>query len=71
MSAVADKPRTRLGQILANEGRKQSWLAREAGIDTGMLSRYVNGMHCPDDRKQAIAEILRREVADVFPEDES
>ncbi len=60
--------KTRLGEILEAEGRKQSWLAEQIGIDTGTLSRYVNGLHVPQDRREAIAEALGRDVANVFPE---
>lgn len=59
---------TRLGQIMDLEGRKQSWLSERTGIDTGTLSRYVNGLHVPDDRKTAIAEALGRTVDDCFGE---
>jgi hypothetical protein len=71
MNLVQTTPKTRLGEILETEGRKQSWLARKVGIDTGMLSRYVNGLHCPDDKKALIAEALGRDVADVFPTEAS
>jgi len=68
MSATRTRPKTRLAEILETEGRKQSWLVQVTGIDSGMLSRYVNGLHCPDDRQRTIAEALGREVQDVFPE---
>ncbi|HEY0391015.1 MAG TPA: helix-turn-helix transcriptional regulator [Solirubrobacterales bacterium] len=67
MSATRTRPKTRLAKILDTEGRKQSWLAQVTGIDTGMLSRYVNGLHCPDDKQHLIAETLGRDVSDVFP----
>lgn len=53
---------------MENEGRKQVWLAERTGIDAGTLSRYINGLHVPDDRQAAIAEALGRDVADVFGE---
>lgn len=59
--------RTRLGEILDTEGRKQSWLSRVTGIDDSTISRYVYGLHCPDDHREAIATALRRSVDDVFP----
>lgn len=63
------KTTTRLGEILDSEGRKQSWLSERTGIDTGTLSRYVNGLHVPEDRQRAIAEALGRELEDVFPDE--
>jgi transcriptional regulator with XRE-family HTH domain len=67
MSTTTAKPKTRLAQILEEEGRKQAWLAKKAGVDPGALSRYVHGLHVPDDKREAIAEALGRDVVDVFP----
>lgn len=76
-TSVTSRPITRLKQILVEEGRRQDWLVARANeylsergldqLDASMLSRYVNGLHCPDDRQKAIAEALGRAVEDVFP----
>jgi hypothetical protein len=66
-SQTPAKPRTRLGEILEAEGRKQSWLAKAADVDPGTLNRYIHGLHVPDDKRERIAEVLRRDVSDVFP----
>lgn len=65
------RPITRLGQILEEEGRKQTWLAERAGVTSAAISLYVNGLHCPDDKRELIAEALGRTVADVFPAPET
>ncbi len=62
---------TPLARVLEEEGRKQSWLAERTGIDRGMLNRYVHGLHCPQDRQQAIAEALGRTVDELFPVQET
>jgi transcriptional regulator with XRE-family HTH domain len=68
---------TRLAQILREEGRMQSWLADRLSeklgrrIDRAQLNRWVKGIHVPEQTtKAAIAEVLGREIADVFPETE-
>lgn len=66
MESTATTAPTRLAEILLEEGRKQTWLAERTGIDPGTLSRYVNGLHVPKDRRKAIAEALGRTVEDVF-----
>lgn len=59
--------RTRLQQILIEEGRRQNWVAERAGISPALMSSYVNGLHAPQHRREAIAEALQRKVEDVFP----
>jgi hypothetical protein len=61
-------PTTRLGQILAEEGRRHKWLADATGIHRVTLHHYINGRHVPEDRQRAIADALGRSVEDVFPE---
>ena len=60
---------TPLKRILFDEGRKQSWLASQAGLDQATLSRIVNGLHCDDPTRAKIAAALGRSVGEVFPED--
>jgi transcriptional regulator with XRE-family HTH domain len=59
---------TRLKEILDEEGRKQTWLAEKTGLSAGAINNYAHGLHCPDDKKQLIADVLGRDVADVFPD---
>ncbi len=66
-SATTNTFKTRLAEILHKEGRRQSWLARTIDIDPSLLSRYVNGLHVPDDKRTLIAQALEREISDVFP----
>jgi len=66
MSTTTSHPRTRLAEILELEGRKQTWLADQLGVRRATISAYVNGLHVPQDRREAIAEALGRTVRDVF-----
>jgi hypothetical protein len=65
--------KTRLGEVLQEEGRRQDWLVarlRERGVkaDKGQVSRWVRGLHVPEEAtRAAIADALGRRVADVFP----
>lgn len=68
MTQTASRPRSRLGEILESEGRKQVWLADQIGVTRALVSSWCNGLHVPEDRRPAIAEALGREIADVFPE---
>lgn len=67
MSNPAPEFKTRLQQVLQEEGRKQRWLAEQIGVDEAMVSRYASGLHVPDDKQRLIARALRRRVRDVFP----
>jgi transcriptional regulator with XRE-family HTH domain len=59
---------TPLKRILQAEGRKQSWLAAEVGVDQPTLSRIVSwGTHPDASIREAIATALGRTVAEVFP----
>lgn len=59
-------PRTRLAQILIEEGRLQRWLADRIGVDQATMSHYVHGKHVPEDRQALIAEALGRSVEEIF-----
>lgn len=58
----------RLKAILDDEGRRQSWLAERIGKDAAEVSRYAKGMVPPEGTRQAIADVLRRAPADIWPE---
>ncbi len=70
MAPTQSKPRyrTRLDEIMATEGRKQTWLARQVGCSRAQISLIVGGYHADDATRRAIAEALGRTVDDVFPE---
>lgn len=57
---------TELKRILEEEGRKQAWLARRAGISTSRLSHIVNGLHPSEDEASALARALGRAVGDIW-----
>lgn len=60
-----------LKRILLAEGRRQTWLAGEVGIDPADLNRIVNRGLIPSDRvKQAIADALGRKVEELWPDAE-
>lgn len=61
-------PRTRLAEIMESEGRRFTWLAREAGRSRQTVYNVANGLHPTPATAEAIAEALGREVEDVFPE---
>ncbi len=67
---VSGTPQTPLGRILREEGRRQSWLAERVGVDQATMSRYVHGLHVPDDKRAAIAAALGREPSELFGESE-
>jgi lambda repressor-like predicted transcriptional regulator len=60
-------PTTALKRVLLAEGRKQSWLAGQAGIREDQLSRIVNGLHCDPSTREAIAKALGRSVDELWP----
>lgn len=60
-------PKSKLGELLRETGRSQRWLSERIGVDESLMSRYVHGLHVPEDIRPAIAEALERKVEDVFP----
>lgn len=59
-------------KALRNSGLKQRFIARELHMGESRLSRIANGHQAPTDaEKQSLAAMLRRPVAEVFPEDEA
>lgn len=60
--------RTRLQEVIQDEGRKQAWLAERAGIDPAHLSRIVNGLHPSQATARAIADALGRETGELWPD---
>jgi transcriptional regulator with XRE-family HTH domain len=70
MSQTYPSGGTPLKRVLREDGRRQNWLAEKIGVDQATMSRYVNGLHVPDDKRRAIAAALGRDLADVFPQSE-
>lgn len=68
-TALMGTPVTKLGLILREEGRKQSWLARRLGVDESVVSRWVHGHRVPDDMRPLIAEALSRKRSEIFDEE--
>jgi putative transcriptional regulator len=64
--------RTRLKQLLDDNGIKQSWLAAKANVSTSTLNTIVNGKNLPTLRiAQKIARALDTTVDYLWPlEDE-
>lgn len=60
---------TPLGRILAEEGRKLTWLALQVGASKQEVWRWVHGLHVPVAAMQgAIADALGRPVEDLWPD---
>lgn len=69
---------TPLGEILVDEGRSQTWLAMQLSAKLGRpvyrqeVSRWARGIHEPEaSTKVAIADVLHRQLDEVFPEREA
>lgn len=60
---------TPLKRVLQSEGRRQTWLASQIGMDPPTLSRIVTGRLVPTDAERlAIAKALGREVEELWPD---
>jgi hypothetical protein len=69
--------RTQLERIIETEGRKQRWLLDRVNeirvarglrpISRSLLSAIVGGYHADDVNRAAIAQVLGRQVDEVFP----
>ena len=59
--------RTRLEQVMKEEGRMQRWLARRTGIHETRISNYVTGRLTPGPtNRRKIAAVLKLDEADLF-----
>lgn len=65
---VLTPPTTPLGRILAEQGRKQTWLAEQAGLSKSYINFVVSGRR-PLSRGSAalIAPLLGVDPADLGP----
>jgi transcriptional regulator with XRE-family HTH domain len=59
---------TPLRRAIFEAGLTQRALAELTSIDAADISRFVNGLHPSDDRKQRIANALGWQIADLWPE---
>jgi lambda repressor-like predicted transcriptional regulator len=58
-----------LKRILQAEGRRQTWLAAQVGIDPADLNRIVNRGLIPNEKTRlAIAAALVRDPSELWPE---
>lgn len=59
---------TPLKRALAEDGRRQTWLAERLGVDPRQVWGWVHGLHVPGNETQAaIATALGRTVDELFP----
>lgn len=58
---------TKLNAVLAEQGRKKSWLAEQLQVDRSTVTRWVKGETRPTSRKrETIAILLGHSEADLF-----
>lgn len=67
-SSRVTKSPTALRLAIAQSGRTQREIADEAGISEGWLSKIINGRHVDDATRAAIADVLGRNIAELFPD---
>lgn len=65
--ATARRTITPLRRAIFEAGLTQRALAALVGIDEADMSRIVNGLHPSEDRKQRIANALRWDVDELWP----
>lgn len=59
---------TPLKQALDADGRRQTWLAEQLGVERRQVWGWVHGLHEPgDETKAAIALALHRSVEELWP----
>jgi len=57
----------RLKGMIQNRGLKNSWIAQKIGVDSTMITKFINGNRTPSQvRKQLIADILNCKIKDIF-----
>lgn len=59
---------TPLRLAIVQSGRSQREIAELVGISESRLSLIVNGLHCNDATRAAIADALGRSVDELFPQ---
>lgn len=62
---------TKLNAVLAEQGRKKSWLAEQLHVDRSTVTRWVKGDTRPTRRRrEVIAVLLSHSVAELFDHDD-
>lgn len=60
--------RTPLERAIFDSHKKKIVIAKRAGIHQTRLSKILNGhVDATDDEQKALARVLRRPIADLFP----
>ncbi len=60
---------TPLGRVLAEEGRKLTWLAAQVGASKQEVWRWVHGLHAPvPSMQERIANALGRDIGELWPD---
>jgi hypothetical protein len=60
------RPVTPLKLAIIASGREQQEIAKEAGLRPDHLSRIVNGLHCDEPTREALARVLGRQPGELF-----
>jgi lambda repressor-like predicted transcriptional regulator len=59
---------TPLKRALAEDGRRQNWLAERLDVDPTQVWGWVHGLHVPEEATRArIADLLGRHVDELWP----
>lgn len=66
MGVMMDSINTDLLDAIAEDGRTQDEIAREAGIQPSTLSRIVNGQPCRHRTAYQVAKALGKTIDDLF-----
>lgn len=61
------RPVSPLKLAIVGSGRTQKSIAAAIGMNEAHLSRIVNGLHCDDATREAIARELGTTVDELFP----
>lgn len=61
------RPPTPLKRALFDSGLRHKDVAAEVGLDPSHFSRIVNGLHCDDATRDRIADVLGRQVSELWP----
>jgi transcriptional regulator with XRE-family HTH domain len=64
---MRNHPATPLKTLLVNEGRKQSWVAERTGIAPSTINQIAHGLRPTAPQAQAIADLLGRDVIELWP----
>ncbi len=63
---------TPLARAIFDSGQSQRAIAKKAQIEESKFSKIVNGWReASEDEQKRVARVLRRPIADLFPEDEA